>query len=224
MVFLSNMHHTFFIVSLLVFFGIIGGSLQRSLSLTNGDIKEVVESMDKILALAPNDQKVFMKLQCQIAKQCCSPKTYKKIFSIKHENVSRSTIGEFGTICLNSTVREVIAEKCPPALNLTPPSSSLSEKIKEKMINNSELTTYALKIIKHSSMLQNFQEDADRICNLNEFYAFTCFSNEKLRRSCLGKIFQRKIDSRNKDTYPVYIKNLKAAINDVYQFMKKAAF
>jgi hypothetical protein len=217
------MHHTFFIVSLLVFFGIIGGSLQRSLSLINTDIKEVVELTDKVFALAPNEQKVFMKLKCQIAKQCCSPNTYEKIFSIKHENVSRSTIGEIGTICLNSTVHEVIAKKCPSALNLTPPSSSLSEKIKEKIINNPELMEYAVKVYKHSSMLLKFEKDAHRICNLNELYAFTCFSNEKLRKSCLGKIFQRKIDSRNKNTYPEYIKNLKAAMNDMYQFMKKAA-
>jgi hypothetical protein len=216
------MHHTIFIVSLLVFFGNIGGSLQRPSSpstSTNTDAKDITELVEKLFSLASKEEKAFTKLECQIAKQCCQPKAYKKLFSIlSKDNVTKNTASEVGTVCLNTPARDVIAKKCPLALKLTPSSG---KKPKEKPVTP-EIAVAALKIMKHGSIVPDFGTDVEHSCNPEEIYAFNCVSNQKVLQSCIGKVIQAKTNPRNKNANPEYAKKLKAAMTDMYQFMKIA--
>ena len=216
------MHHIIFIVSLLVFFGNIGRSLQRPSSLstsTNTDVKDIADLMEKVYSLTTKEDKAFFKLECQIAKQCCQPKAYAKLFSsLSKDNVTQNTASEIGTVCLNTPARDVIAKKCPLALKLSP---SAAKKNKDKPVTP-EIAAAALRLMQHGSIVPDFGTEVDHTCNQTEIYAFNCFSNQKLFKSCIGKIIQAKTNPRNKNANPDYAKKLKAAVTDMYQFMKIA--
>ena len=212
------MHTTFFVLSFLLFFCTIDGNPQHSSS-TNADVEEATQFMKKVWSFSSNESKVFTKLQCQIAKQCCPPKTYSKVFEILAEDkITNDTATQIGTICLKSSARNIIAKKCPAVLKI---SSLPARPAKvEPNMNNPQVVEAALKVMGHGVIYTDLPTDAYRTCSPNEIHAFNCMLSEKLIQSCVRKIIQKKADPRNKNANPDYGQNLKAAMKDMYEFLK----
>jgi hypothetical protein len=196
--------------------GINGAWIKQPASIDENAV-ELTQLTEKFWSLKPT---IFKRTKpvvyCQIIDQCCDDEDRLEAVSLMSQYIDgtdRYSFAEVLLTCMNSTTAHEENQLC----------SSIIESIIPLRITyqNSDVQKYIHITNKYDKLLDNLLDYILSTCNSEEIYALLCLSNEKLVKTCAGRILQNIYDDHYK-SYEAVVMYTKQVLIDLNQQLSEA--